>query len=86
MASHLNVQGIFAAATVSDLSTALMWYECFLGRPADDHPGAMAQFERDGGPPALGRQDAGGKRGDDDRRPRSRRRNTAIVGARHRAR
>ncbi len=45
MASHLNVQGIFAAATVSDLSTALMWYECFFGRPADDHPLAqMAQW------------------------------------------
>ncbi|MBO9198391.1 VOC family protein [Rhizobium sp. 16-449-1b] len=38
MASPMNVQGIYATAVVSDLEAALVWYQRFIGRPADDRP------------------------------------------------
>ena len=49
MTLTINVQGIYAAATVRDLEAALAWYQRFIGRPADDHPlPHMAQWRNMG--------------------------------------
>lgn len=49
MERTINVQGIYAAATVRDLQAALRWYQRFIGRPADDHPlPQMAQWRNMG--------------------------------------
>jgi len=45
----MTVQGIYACATVSDFDEALVWYEKFMGRPADDQPiPGMAQWRNMG--------------------------------------
>jgi len=49
MTTRMTVQGIYACATVSDFDEALVWYEKFMGRPADDQPiPGMAQWRNMG--------------------------------------
>jgi len=49
MTTSITVQGIYAAAAVRDLESALEWYAKLMGRPADDHPlPHMAQWRNMG--------------------------------------
>lgn len=49
MSKPITVQGIYAAATVSNFEEALLWYEKLMGRPADDQPfPGMAQWRNMG--------------------------------------
>jgi hypothetical protein len=34
----MNIQGVYAVASVADLAGAEEWYTALLARPADDHP------------------------------------------------
>ena len=34
----MNIQGVYAVASVADLADAEEWYTALLARPADDHP------------------------------------------------
>ena len=50
MTEAITVQGIYAGAIVADFAAGLVWYEKFMGRPADDQPfPGMAQWRNMGG-------------------------------------
>lgn len=49
MATTITIQGIYAAATVTDFETSLKWYSRFMGREPDDRPiPHMAQWRNMG--------------------------------------